>query len=136
MCRRSLLAAALLPALALAACGSASSSVGGGYSAGSGGKAPTSFDPRTTPLRCIKAKHVPAAKSTNANEPNVLVIMPVTSGARVTWLKTPAETESAQLNNQYPGAEMIGPAAFQVGTLSDASAKKIEKCLEDQGSTF
>ncbi len=135
MCRRPLLAVALLPALALAACGGGNET-GGGYDTAVGGKAPVAFDPRTKPLKCIEKKHVQAAKSTQPTEPNVLVIMPTTSGARVTWLKTPAATESAQLNNQYPGAEMIGPAAFQVGALSDSTAKKIEKCLEAQGSTF
>jgi predicted small secreted protein len=135
MRRRLLLALALLPALVLAACGGGNQT-GGGYDTSAGGKAPVAFDPRTQPLRCIESNHVQAVRSTKPTEPNVLVIMPVTSGARITWLKTPTETESAQLSNQYPGSEMIGPAAFQVGSLSDKDAKAVEKCLEAQGSRF
>jgi hypothetical protein len=119
----------------LAACGGGNRT-GGGYDTSAGGKAPVAFDPRSEPLGCIEKKHLQAVKSTKPTEPNVLVILPVTSGARITWLKTPTETESAQLDNQYPGAEMIGPAAFEVGSLSDTAATKVEKCLEAQGSRF
>lgn len=119
----------------LAACGGGTST-GGGYDPSSGGKRPVAFDPRAAPLRCIHGKGLQAQDSPNPKEPNVVDIMPATTGARITWLSTPAETESAQLANQYPGAEMIGPAAFEVGNLSDADAQKVEKCLEAQGSRF
>jgi hypothetical protein len=139
MRRRSPLALVLLLAVLLAACGGTGSTMsGGGFKAdpNGGGSQPAAFDPRDEPLKCIQSKGVQAEKSTQSDQLNVVTILPATSGAEIRWLATPTQTESAQLANQYPGSEMIGPAAFQVGNLSDNVAQKIEKCLEAQGSTF
>lgn len=136
MRRRSSLALALLSALMVTACGAGATKTGGGYNAPVGSSAPARFDARDAPLACLHGKGIQAVKATPVGEENRIDILPVTAGASIVFDASPTATQNAQLNNQDPGAEMIGPAIFTVGSLPDAQLQKIEKCLEAQGSKY
>lgn len=125
---------ALLPVLALAACGSGGTTVGGGNQPVSGGPHAAAFDPRDAPLGCIASKGIQATK--DPKTPTRLVIEPASSGAFVDFAATAAEAQGAQLRNEAPGAEVIGPHVFTVGDLPDAELTKIETCLQAQGRDY
>ncbi|HEX4805197.1 MAG TPA: hypothetical protein VFU94_04790, partial [Conexibacter sp.] len=130
---------ALLFALLAAGCGSGGTTVGGGNRAAAAGSTPAgaraaAFDPRDAPLGCLNAKGVHAQK--DAQEPNRLEILPVASGAYITFAASPAEAEGIQLRNEDPGAEAIGPRLLSVGHLPDAQLRAIESCLQAQGIRY
>jgi hypothetical protein len=132
---RPLQALALLPALILAGCGGAGTTVGGGNNAAAtGGGHPVAFDPRDAPLGCIHAKGIGADK--DPRQPDRVVILPPASGASITFASTPADAQSRQLADVEPGAEVIGPSLLTVGDLPDAELAKIETCLQAQGSKY
>jgi hypothetical protein len=133
------LLAVLLVALLASGCGSGGSTVGGGNQPAAGGAIPAgrqaaAFDPRDAPLGCIVARGVRAQK--DAKETDRLDVLPVTSGAYVTFAATPAAAEGIQLSNADPGAESIGPQLLTVGRLPDAQLRAIESCLQAQGIRY
>jgi len=132
------LPAALLVALLAAGCGSGGTTVGGGNHASSAaipaGTRAAAFDPRDAPLGCLSASGIRAQK--DPQETNRLEILPVASGAYITFAATPAEAEGIQLRNEDPGAEAIGPHLLTVGRLADAELRTIESCLQAQGTRY
>ncbi|MDO8211811.1 hypothetical protein [Conexibacter sp. CPCC 206217] len=133
------LVAALILTLALAACGSSGTNVGGGNDApetGAGTRQATAFDPRDEPLGCFRGKGVEATKDDRYRER--INIMPATSGAYVTFAATLQDALSRQLRNESDavGAEAIGPALFTVGDLDDSVAGKVEDCLDARGVRY
>ncbi len=137
--RSRLVLLALLLALLAGGCGSGGTTVGGGNRAAATGATPAgtraaAFDPRDAPLGCLDAEGIHAQK--DAQEPNRLEILPVASGAYVTFAATPAEAEGIQLRNEDPGAEAIGPHLLSVGHLADAELRAIESCLQAQGTRY
>lgn len=135
---RPLQALALLPVLFAIGCGSDGTTVGGGNerAPGStpGGAQPVAFDPRDAPLGCIHGKGIDAEK--HAEQTDRLVILPATSGAYVVFAATAQDAQGRQIRNEAPGAEVIGPHLLTVGRLSDDELRKIETCLQAQGSRY
>lgn len=136
---RPLQALALLPALILLGCGSGGTIVGGGnepaaVGSSAGGSRPAAFDPRDAPLGCILGKGLQAEK--DPRQTDKLVILPATTGAYVQFAATAPEAQGRQIRNEAPGAEVIGPHLFTVGTLADADLVKVETCLQAQGSKY
>jgi len=130
---------ALLPVLLAIGCGSGGTTVGGGNHASGSAAIPAgtraaAFDPRDAPLGCLHAKGVDAQK--DARQTNRLDVLPVTSGAYITFAASPAEAEGIQLRNEDPGAEAIGPRLLTVGQLADAELRAIESCLQAQGTRY
>jgi len=127
----------VLVLLAAAGCGGGTT-VGGGNHAATGaipaGTRAAAFDPRDAPLGCLSASGIHAQK--DARETNRLEILPVASGAYITFAATPAEAEGIQLRNEDPGAEAIGPHLLTVGQLADAELRTIESCLQAQGTRY
>jgi hypothetical protein len=133
------LVAALILALALGACGSGGTSVGGGNDVpktGAGTRQATAFDPRDEPLGCFHGKGVEAEKDLRYRER--INILPATSGAYVTFTATLQDAQSRQLRNSEDavGAEAIGPALFTVGDLDDDVLGKVEDCLDARGVRY
>lgn len=129
----------LLPVLFAIGCGSGGTTVGGGNHATATGSIPAgtraaAFDPRDASLGCLHAKGIDAQKDTR--QTNRLDVLPVASGAYVTFAASPAEAEGIQLRNEDPGAEAIGPRLLTVGHLPDAELRSIESCLQAQGTRY
>jgi hypothetical protein len=136
---RPLTALALLPVLLaiVGGCGGGTTVGGGNEPApGStpGGARPTAFDPRDAPLGCIAGKGIEAEK--DAEQTDRLNILPATTGAYVEFAATAPEAQGRQIRNEAPGAEVIGPHLLTVGRLSDDQLRRIETCLQAQGSRY
>ena len=131
---RSLKALALLPALIAVGCGSGGTTVGGGNEPSAGGSRPAAFDPRDAPLGCLQGKGIDAQK--DARQTDKLVILPASRGAYIEFAATAPEAQGRQIRNEAPGAEVIGPHLFTVGTLAEDDLAKIETCLQAQGSKY
>lgn len=132
---RQFLTFALLAAVLAAGCGSGTTSGSGGeHASGAGGGVVVAFDPRDETVGCLHGKGVAAEK--DPRQRDKLIIMPPTTQAYVEFAATAPEAQGRQLRNEAPGAQVIGPALFTVGDLSDDELAKVEECLDARGARY
>lgn len=110
--------AAVLVAVALAACGSSVQRPGGRGSV---------IDPRTQAgrLQCLKAHHLPVVEV----GADGLQIGALPSGPTVQFLATIGGAQAAQIDGRAQGAEVIGTALLYPNGASDSELKMIEDCV-------
>lgn len=133
------LSAALLAALALAACGGGGTEVGQGFDrlpTGAGTQQATAFDPRDETLGCLRGKGIEAEKDPRYGER--INILPTTAGAYITFTGSLTDALSRSLRNteDAAGAQAIGPALLTGGDLSDDELEPIEDCLNARGTRY
>jgi hypothetical protein len=126
---------ALLAAGLLAGCGGGTTSGSGGeHVAGAGGGVVVAFDPRDQSIGCLQGKGIAAEK--DPQQRDKIVILPATSQAYIEFAATSSEAQGRQIRNEAPGAQVIGPALFTVGDLSDDELAKVEACLDARGVRY
>ena len=109
--------AALLPALALAACASDKPQ---------GPAQKPAYDPRDASIACLGAAGMRASKV----GPNEVRVENPKGPVRIVFESTIGEAEAANLRPETSGAEIIGDAILYVGKTSEADLDKIEGCLD------
>jgi len=112
------LIAAALTALALSACSVTANKAGGR------GRV---TDPRTQAgrLDCLRAHHLPVTEVGD----NGLQIGGLPAGATVRFTPSPAAAQTAQIEGQEPGAEVIGSALVYPNQAPDSELGVIENCV-------
>jgi hypothetical protein len=112
-------------AVIVSACGAKSNPVAGTISpaASTAGHAKLD-DPRTTHVMCLSQHKIPATEVGR-----VWLQIKVAGGPKVLFTPTPGAAQSAQIQGQHPGAEVIGSALLFPEQASDSDLSTIENCL-------
>ena len=110
--------AAALSALALSACSVTANKAGGRGSI---------TDPRTQAgrLDCLRGHHLPVTEIGSTD----LQIGQLPSGPTVRFTPSPGAAQTAQLDGQGQGAEVIGSALVYPNQASDSELGVIENCI-------
>lgn len=132
------LAIAGLLVLGVAGCGGqgtrSPSASGGNVAAASGGPAAApshataAYDPRSTPLSCMRGEHLKA----HFQGANAIRFDGGSGAPQIVFASTPDEAVALQLHGQAEGAEVIGQALLFVHHAPESELKAIEKCLDKQ----
>ncbi len=91
---------------------------------GAGARA-SAYDPRTTPLECIRGTGLPAA----IDGPDAIRVGAGPGAPRAVFAPDGGTAQGTQIRGDSQGAEVIGSALLFTNAGDDALLGKIEKCL-------
>ena len=122
-----LLATAAAAALLAAGCGGTRTAEqsGGPNAVLGGGARSTPYDPRATPLSCMRADRLPA----RLDGERAIVIGAGPGAPRAVFKPDAGTAQGAQVLGDAEGAEVIGSALLYTNAGSDALLKRVETCL-------
>ncbi len=121
------LALVLVAGVLVAGCGSSRTpeQSGGPNAVLGGGARATPYDPRTTPLACMRAKGLPAA----IDGADAIRIGAGPGAPRAVFAPDGGTAQGTQIRGDAEGAEVIGSALLYTNGGGDTVLGKIEKCL-------